>query len=179
MSHRISSEKTGEGTVSPNSPSREWKVPEFYLLVTVFHWSNFTPWVIISLTLLGSPCMDTPHIWRKTCGILHFSVSKEPWQEKEEMCDIGFRWVPPGVVCEWYVGTGAATTGSPSILYQLQQPGSRIKGPEQALARDPLTRTQGKCTYLGWPMSLSLSFPSWGFHKLLLLPGETEGWFIC
>lgn len=54
-----------------------------YLPVTVFHWSNFTPWDIMSSHFWVT------YIWmlRKPCGILHFSIN-ESYGEGGEVRDI-------------------------------------------------------------------------------------------
>lgn len=141
MSRRMSSAELQEGlplrTVHAKAESTRT-----YLLVAVFHWSNFTPWGTLSLPF----GFQIYGCWESS-GASCIFVSTGTWRGREEVAGVGIRWVLSGVVHGWYEGRGAAQHRTCLWFELAAVTGSRIKALSQGLVRDSTARTQAKCMY--------------------------------
>lgn len=115
MSLRVSSEKPWEDTASPNSPSKGWKAPNWPA-------SNRLP--LVKFHPLGHPLLHASGFQIHECWeipVAYCILASTKNQGRELVLGLRIRWLPSGVVHDWYVGCGAATAGGPSVLHWQQQ----------------------------------------------------------
>ena len=157
MSCRMSSAKLQEGLPLQRVHAKA-ESTRTYLLVAVLHWSNFTPWGILSL-IFGFQIYGC---WESSVASCIFVSAGKPWRGREEVAGVGIRWLPSHEArgaqhrtCLWFLL--AAVTGS------------RIEALSQVLVRDSTARTQATCMYLERHIGESVTFLLWRFSQVITI----------